>query len=110
MVKVDMDMDMTVEAEGDIDDDDHDNILRHERGDIHNVEKVLQKAIQDFLAQGEIRDSDHLQEKLASVRLVCVTQSCYRSYDCECLLQADINVKYWHALKKSLLGHRFNNQ
>ncbi|KAK3786167.1 hypothetical protein RRG08_026883 [Elysia crispata] len=65
-VKLDMAMDMANEAAGDIDDDDHDNILGDERRDARNIEEILQKAIQDFLYQGDFEDNDNLHEKLAS--------------------------------------------
>ena len=65
-----MAMDMANEAAGDIDDDDHDNILGDERRDARNIEEILQKAIQDFLYQGDFEDNDNLHEKLASTRLV----------------------------------------
>ncbi|GFS19918.1 hypothetical protein ElyMa_006885300 [Elysia marginata] len=58
---------MKEEADNEIDEDDHDNILGEDYTDARNVEKVLQKLIQDVISQGDYKNDDSPNKYLASV-------------------------------------------
>ncbi|GFO19574.1 apolipoprotein b-100 [Plakobranchus ocellatus] len=76
-IKIAWAMDLQQEAESGISDDENDDILYGGKGDAHHVEEVLQKAMYDYLSQGEIQEREHLDRNITSIsfrRLVVLMQ------------------------------------